>query len=175
MHVKMIKSLYCVLTQLCLVSAFSRLGAQSTFDAYRPGTINQTIQLRDSSIRATPANQLPTWIMPGNQFPTRAVVTYIGDSRPIDSIRREIIRRWALSFLRDSSTAGLYSREYLFKEGSTTFWLPVQDRVASFFPRELEPGRAVTLYVAWLGAHYAGRDITWAFVVNEFHADTTSR
>jgi len=81
--------------------------------------------------------------MPGNQFPTRAVVTYTGDSRPIDSIRREIIRRWALSFLRDSSIAGLYSREYLFKEGDTAFWLPVQDKVASFFPRELQHGRPV--------------------------------
>jgi hypothetical protein len=71
--------------------------------------------------------------------------------------------------------AALFSREYLFQEGQQEFWLPVQDKVASFFPRELHPGRTVTLYVAWLGAYYAGGDITWAFVVNEFDADTGAR
>ena len=166
--------LRCVVSGLCLAGPLN-LQAQSSWDAYRPGTIGHIIELRDSSIHATPTNQLPTWIMPGNQFPTRAVVMYTGDSRPIDETRREIIRRWALSFGRDSSIAALYSREFLFKEGQQEFWLPVQDKVASFFPRELQPGRAVTLYVAWLGAYYAGRDITWAFVVNEFDADTTAR
>ena len=44
----------------------------------------------------------------------------------------------------------------------------VQDTVASFFPRELHPGQSVNVYVSWLGAYYEGRDITWAFIVNEF-------
>jgi hypothetical protein len=80
-----------------------------------------------------------------------------------------------LSYLRDSSIAALFSREYLFQEGKQELWLPVQDKVASFFPRELHQGQAVTLYVAWLGAYYAGGEITWAFVVNDFAADSTPR
>ena len=165
-----------VLSWLSLGGACIRsLQAQSTWDAYRPGTINQIIQRKDSSIRATPPNELPSWEMPGNQFPTRAIVRYRGDSRPIDPIRREIIRNWTFSFLHDSSIARLYSREYLFQEGEQELWLPVQDKVASFFPRELHQGQAVTLYVVWLGAYYAGRDITWAFAVNEFSADSTAR
>src|SRR5213592_2248589 len=117
----------------------------------------------------------PTWVLPGNQFPTRAQVTYRGDSHPIDSTRREIVRRWGLSYLRDSSIAATYHREYLFQEGRHALWLPVQDKVASFFPRELQSGQTVTLYVLWLGAHYAGGDVTWAFVVTEFDTDTTKR
>lgn len=159
---------------LCLMSPLS-VQAQSSWDAYRPGSIRQVVALQDSSIRATPRNELPTWITPGNQFPTRAVMTYTGESRPIDRTRRQIIRLWALSFRRDSSIPELFSREFRFKEGQREFWLPVQDSVATYFPRELQPGRAVTVYVTWLGAYYAGGDITWAFVVNEFDADTTAR
>jgi len=156
-------------------SRFCPLTAQSNWDRYRPGTITAVMDLHDSTIRATPANMLPTWVLPGNQFPTRAQVTYRGDSHPVDSTRREVVRRWGLSYLRDSSIAGPYHREYLFQEGEHLLWLPVQDKVASFFPRELHPGQTVALYVLWLGAHYAGGDITWAFVVTEFDADTTQR
>jgi hypothetical protein len=156
-------------------SLFRALTAQGNWDRYRPGTITAIVELHDSTIRATPSNLLPTWVLPGNQFPTRAQVTYRGDSHPIDSTRREIVRRWGLSYLRDSSIAATYHREYLFQEGEHAFWLPVQDKVASFFPRELQSGKTVTLYVLWLGAHYAGGDITWAFVVTEFDAGTTKR
>ena len=158
-----------------LLIAESPLSAQSNWDRYRPGTITAIIQLHDSTIRATPSNMLPTWIMPGDQSPTRARLIYRGDSRLVDSIRLEIVRRWGKSFLRDTSIAAPYRREYLFQEGPQLFWLPVQEKVASFFPRELHAGQPVTLYVLWLGAHYAGGDITWALVVTEFDADTTTR
>ena len=158
-----------------LLVAGSPLTAQSNWDRYRPGTIAALIQLHDSTIRATPSNMLPTWIMPGEQFPTRARLIYRGDSRPVDSIRLEIVRRWGKSFLRDTSIAAPYRREYLFQEDQQLFWLPVQDKVASFFPRELHAGQPVTLYVLWLGAYYAGGEITWALVVTEFNADTTAR
>ena len=68
-----------------------------------------------------------------------------------------------------------FHREYLFKEGERLMWLPVQDSVASYFPRELHKGQPVSLYVIWAGAHYAGKEITWAFLVNEFKAETAAR
>src|SRR6266571_1696782 len=84
-------------------SLFGTLPAQGNWDRYRPGTITAIVELHDSTIRATRSNLLPTWVLPGNQFPTRAQVTYRGDSHPIDSTRREIVRRWGLSYLHDSS------------------------------------------------------------------------
>ena len=68
-----------------------------------------------------------------------------------------------------------FRREYLFQEGQTLLWLPVQDTVASYFPRELHTGQEIALYVLWLGAYYAGDDITWAFVVTEFDAGSAKR
>src|SRR3989442_15447907 len=156
---------------LLLVGAPIDIGqAQSTWGRYKPGTIRGVIQENDSSIRANSSGKLPSLVVTGNQFPTLAHVTYRGDSRPVDSIRAEIVRRWGVSFLRDASIARAFHREYLFQEGQRSLWLPVQDTVASYFARELKPGEDGTLYVLWLGAYYAGHDITRAFIVTEFKA-----
>ena len=79
------------------------------------------------------------------------------------------------AFLQDSSIAGDFHREYLFQEGKQLLWLPVQDRVASYFARELRPGQPVKLYVMLLGGYYDSGEITWAFIVNEFSAESVLR
>src|SRR2546428_13094407 len=149
--------------------------AQSTWDRYKPGTISGVIQQNDSTIRANSVGKLPTWVVTGNQFPTLTRVVYRGDRRPVDSIRAEIVRRWGVSFLRDSSMARRFRREYLFQEGQTLLWLPVQDTVASYFPRELHTGQEIALYVLWLGAHYPGPDPPGASLVTQFVSRSPTR
>jgi hypothetical protein len=160
---------------LCILGAISLGGstqiawAQTTWDRYQPGTLSAIIKAQDSTIRAEAAgDKNPSYHFSGDQFPTRARVTYRGESRPVDSMRREVVRRWGLAFHRDSSIANDFHREYLFQEGQESLWLPVQDTVASFFARELKSGQPVTLYVMWLGAYYHEGTIEWAFIVNEF-------
>ena len=160
----------CVIGALHLGAPTHVAAAQTSWDRYKPGTLSAVMEQHDSSIRASSVARLPSWVVTGNQFPTLARVTYRGDSRPVDSTRVEIVRRWGVSFLRDASIARAFHREYLFQEGQRSLWLPVQDTVASYFARELKPGADVTLYVLWLGAYYAGHDITWAFIVTEFKA-----
>lgn len=160
---------------LCILGAISLGGstriawAQSTWDRYQPGTLSAVIKAQDSTIRAEVAGaKNASFHFSGDQFPTRARVIYKGESRPVDSMRLEVVRRWGLAFHRDSSIASDFHREYLFQEGRELLWLPVQDTVASFFARELKPGQPVTLYVMWLGAYYREGTILWAFIVNEF-------
>ena len=76
-----------------------------------------------------------------------------------------------MSYMRDSSIAADFHREYLFQEGEKLLWLPVQDTVATFFPKELRRGQPVSLYVMLIGGYYADGVITWAFIVNEFKAE----
>jgi hypothetical protein len=133
------------------------------------------MQLHDSTIRADHVANIPSVIISGDDFPTLARVVFRGDSRPVNPRRIEIVRRWGLAILRDSSIVNDFHREYLFQEGETLLWLPVQDTVASFFARELRPGQTVTLYVSWFGAYYEGEDITWTFVVNEFKVEPIVR
>src|SRR5258705_7174264 len=150
--------------------------AQKNWSRYTPGTLGAVIEQHDSSIRADHAGKKgPALVVSGDDFPTLARVTYRGDSRPLDPKRREVLREWSLAFLRDTSAVTDFHREYLFQEGKRAMWLPVQDTVASYFARELRPGQPVTLYVIWAGAHYAGKDITWTFLVNEFKAESAGK
>jgi hypothetical protein len=149
------------------VSAAQAARAQSSWDRYKPGTIASIIEQHDSTIRATWEGK-PSEHFSGYDFPTLASVIYLGPSRPVSPHRLDIVRSWFKTVARDTSFARDFHREYLFQEGDQRMWLPVQDTVASFFPRELHPGQPVKLYVCWLGAYYEGRDITWAFIVNEF-------
>ena len=159
---------------LCILGAISLGGstqvawAQTMWDRYQPGTLSAITQAHDSTIRADAAGKNPSFHFSGDQFPTKARVIYKGESRAVDSMRLEVVRRWGTAFRRDSSIANDFHREYLFQEGRELLWLPVQDTVASFFARELKPGQPVTLYVMWLGAYYREGTIEWAFIVNEF-------
>jgi hypothetical protein len=140
------------------------------WEHYQPGTIGAVIEEQGSIIRADTVH-LPGFVMSGKRFPTLARVTYCGNSRPIGKVRRDVLRWWGLTFYKDTSVVLEFRREYLFREGSQLHWLPVQDTVASFFPRELQPGQQVSLYVSWAGAyHHTRKDITWTFLVNEFQA-----
>jgi hypothetical protein len=160
---------FCILGALSLGDTTQVAWAQTTWDRYQPGTLSAIIKAQDSTIRAEAAgDKNPSFHFSGDQFPTRARVIYKGESRPVDSMRLEVVRRWGLAFHRDSSIANDFHREYLFQEGRKPLWLPVQDTVASFFARELKPGQPVTLYVMWLGAYYREGNIQWAFIVNEF-------
>ena len=164
-----------VFLTLLFLAPLHAVPAQSSWARYKPGTLAAIMEQHDSVIRASWNGKNPSEHFSGYDFPTIATVIYEGSARPIDPDRLSIVRSWAKTFKRDSTIAQDFHREYLFREGKQLLWLPVQDTVASFFAKELHPGQSVKLYVMWLGAYYAGQGITWAFVVNEFEADTTKQ
>jgi hypothetical protein len=160
---------------LLLVARTSAARAQSSWDRYKPGTLASIMAAHDSTIRAGWDGRKPSEHFSGDNYPTIATAIYLGQSRPIDQNRLTIIRIWGKSFMRDTSIANDFHREYLFQEGKLRIWLPVQDTVASFFPRELRVGQPVKLFVSWLGAYYEGREVTWAFIVNEFNSGAAKK
>ena len=172
-----VRLLACSCTIVLLSLPLNAADGQARWDRYEAGTLTAIIRAQGPIILAN-ESLVPTKSSPkhpgyhysGEDYPTRALVVYKGDSRPLDPNRREILRGWGLAFQRDSTVADNFTREYLFQEGDQALWLPVQDTVASYFQKELKPGQLVTLYAMFLGAYYAGRDITWAFIVNEFEA-----
>jgi hypothetical protein len=160
-----------ILGVLILGAPIESAYAQINYVRYRPGTIAAIMQLHDSAIRADDPEKHPALIVSGDDFPTLTRVVYVGDSRALSARRVDIVKHWGLTFRRDSTIVNNFHREYLFQEGKQLLWLPVQDTVASYFARELHPGQTVRLYVVWFGAYYAGDDITWTFIVNEFEAE----
>jgi hypothetical protein len=145
--------------------------AQINWGRYKPATIAAVMQLHDSTIRADYVPNHPGLIVSGDDFATLTRVVYRGESRPLNPRRVDIVKEWGLTFRRDSTIVKNFHREYLFQEGKQLLWLPVQDAVASYFASELHPGQTVALYVVWFGAYYAGEDITWTFIVNDFKAE----
>ena len=152
--------------------------AQSSWDRYKPGTLTAATNAADSMIRKARIevnDKGPSSHFLGDKPAILATVIYKGDSRPINPIRHQLIAEWGLSFVRDSSIAADFHREYLFQEGDKLLWLPVQDTVATFFPKELRPGQPVSLYVMLIAGYYADGVITWAPIVNEFKAGPIAR
>ena len=139
------------------------------WEAYGPGQIADVVEENLTSVLQTD-HGTPYWTISGNSFPRRATLQYMGESRPIGEIRREVIRRWAKAFRRPELMVDMFDREYLFRENGVDYWMPVQTKVAAYFDDELTVGGPVELFVAWLGAHDAGEGVTWVFIVNEFTA-----
>ena len=170
---------------IALASALTDVAsAQSTWDRYKPGSLSAVMDDADSTIRRSirevessthVSDKKPSEHFTGNQYPTLATVIYMARSRAIDPNRLDLISAWGRSFMRDSAMAKDFHREYLFQEGKTLLWLPVQDTVASFFPKELHQGQPVNLYVMLLGGYYDAGKITWAFIVNEFNTQPVAR
>jgi len=172
---------------IALATGFTRSArAQNTWDRYQPGTLSDVVRDADSTIRKAmhevdsasrgkADNKTPSEHFLGTQYPTLAALVYTGQSRPITPIPQSLISAWGRSFMRDSSMAADFHREYLFKEGTTSFWLPVQDTVATFFPKELHPGQQVNLYVMLLAGYYDAGKFTWGFIVIEFNASPVAR
>ena len=158
-----------IVVLLLALSARSAV-AQSDWDRYKPGTLAAVIAEINATIRESLIDKRPSDHFVGSEYSILATVIYKGESRPIDRNRRQLIARWGLSYKRDSSLVADFQREYLFQEGTKLFWLPVQDTVASFFPKELRPGDRVRVFVMLLGGHFENDKITWAFIVNEFAA-----
>ena len=64
--------------------------------------------------------------------------------------------------------AKAFTRAYLFKADGQDHWLPVQNGVSEFFPKELKDGDAVTLYLLESGGTKKGSRWTWTYLVEDF-------
>jgi hypothetical protein len=102
----------------------------------------------------------------GNNARSRA--TFTGQWRPLDGRKQAFIVAFASTSEGNSSYAGLYQREYLFRAGGKDFWLPVQTQVAGYFATELASGTPVTLYLRNAGGYRSAKDWDWVFLVEEF-------
>jgi hypothetical protein len=97
-------------------------------------------------------------------------VTYRGSRRPIDELTAKFLRSFQTAIQAPGHWAELYEEEYLFVDGKTEYWLPVQKAVAAHFSKELQPGEAVDLYVVSAGGVLTANGWKWVLAVQEFQA-----
>lgn len=101
-------------------------------------------------------------------FPTRAKVKYLGQSRLVSSLRKELIKKWLQSTNKDEKILKIYRNEYLFMDGSTEYWIPVQKIWEDPFKKEIKDGDEVFIYVVFCGSRTMNKVTDHLFLVCEF-------
>ncbi|MDX6710135.1 MAG: hypothetical protein QOH96_1151, partial [Blastocatellia bacterium] len=136
------------------------------YEDYVPRTIRQIIQ-EHSDLKILSKNNL-SMLLTGDTFSSRVKAVYTGQSRKISPEKKQHLDMLVTSFNVDQKIIDQYGTEFLFLEGTTEHWLPVQARLIPMFGKELKKGEQVTLYTEWVGAKKIGGKWEWIFMVHEF-------
>ena len=109
-------------------------------------------------------------ILSGRSYPSRVVMIHTGQQRDLSPAAKRIIHGYATSFLHDSTFGRRFTHEYLFREGTTDWWIPIQTVLEEPLQNEVPVGSRVTLLTRWAGTERIDNRLTWVFVANEFEA-----
>ncbi|MCA1566264.1 MAG: hypothetical protein LC803_11625 [Acidobacteria bacterium] len=108
-------------------------------------------------------------ILHGDVLPSRVRVTYKGSTRPLPTIRKDVLQQWAQRFAGSPEHyTAPYQTEVLFTEDGVEHWLAVKKNLISQFGKELKRGEAVDLFVIRLGGVRAGRGWEEVVLVESF-------
>ena len=97
----------------------------------------------------------------------RAEAAYTGRSRALDADELVFIGYWLKSVSRPD-VISQFTTSYLFTAGDKEYWLPVEEPVAAFFPKELKLGDSIELYLAEIGGTHPKDGWAWLPLVEEF-------
>lgn len=153
---------------LAIVSLFVSAANSQDFDysKYKPRTLSELAELNPAPPDVASAKKVA--IVSGDWFSSQVRLKYTGTSRAISLEHREILSNWQTSFRVPAETAAMFQKEFLFKECDREYWLPVQQQVTAFFPKELKEGDMVTLYLIFAGGLRISGKTDYLFLVNEF-------
>ena len=153
-----------VLVLLLLVT--SSLAQDFDFSKFKPRTLSELKELNPGPAKASTEKKLA--YLSGDPFYSQVRVKYIGTSRPISPTGREILKNWQTAHAIPAEIVNLFEKEFLFKECDTEYWLPVQQKVSTFFAKELKEGDMITIYAVLAGGLRTAGKMELLFLVNEF-------
>jgi len=144
--------------------ALVTVNAQEDWDKYKPRTLDEIVNQHSKLAPAAKG-----FLFTGDLFPSRVKVLYTAQQRPLNKERKYFISQFFKS-VNHAELADLFISEFLFKEGSVQYWLPVQEQLIEHFKRELKSGDKAVLFVNWIGAYNRNGKVDWIFLVNEFES-----
>ncbi len=148
---------------------FTNLAAYSQgfpWELYKPRTFTEIIKLNaDVEERKYEQKQIA---LNADSLPSQVRVAYTGQSRPISSVRKELIKMWVGTFGVKPDISGLLETELLFIECNNEYWLPVQKQVIPHLERKLKAGEMVSIFIIRVGGEKSSDRWDWLFIVNEF-------
>jgi hypothetical protein len=141
-----------------------RAQERSSWDDYIPRTLQSVIDQHAESARNTDS------LYTGDNFPSRATVTYTGQKRALPAKRAEFLGTYFTKVLHQPQLAAYFKSEILVREGARELWVPIQESLLPSLSSEVAAGGQVTVLAIWLGAFRQGKSVEWVFAINEFEA-----
>ena len=134
------------------------------WEIFKPRTLKEVISITTKAVRPD-----DSMFLAQNQLESKVEVVFTGKSRPIPKARQTFIGMWFGMLRSDQKEmAGLYEREYLYKEGDAEYWLPTSKPITKYFDKELKPGDKMDLYLISIGAYRGEGEIDCVLLVEEF-------
>ena len=140
------------------------LAQEFPWEIFKPRTLKEVVSITTKAVRPD-----DSMFLAQNQLESKVGVIFTGKSRPISKARQTFIGMWFGMLRSDQKEmAGLYDREYLYKEGDAEYWLPTSRPITKYFDKELKPGDKMDLYLISIGAYRGDGEIDCVLLVEEF-------
>jgi len=140
------------------------------YDQFERTTLAAITKPWDDSVRLEPPpTKSGSGIIEGPIFRKLVRANYAGQHRPTDSAVIDFMVGYEKAHHLETQ-AELYKESYLFRDGGSDYWLPVQNQVAGYFEKELKTGASVDLYLVATGGFQRENGWTWVLPVEEFEA-----
>lgn len=96
-------------------------------------------------------------------------VTYLGRHRPIPDERRRFLEAYFERSLKRPEWSALYKEEILCSQGSTAYWLPIQNALLGYLLEEIKAPGEIVVDIRLLGAYRAqNQELVNVFIIAEF-------
>jgi hypothetical protein len=148
-----------LLLTLLIISAQPSLGGNFNYDSYK------TAQLADVVAGMNIDLNVNYWFDAAHpKYHTLA--TFTGNTRALPPSVKAYIEKWVKTMGHPPTYHEMFQREIEVRQGSSTYWLPIQQQLVAPFAQEVRAGSKVHLYVLLMGAI----NHTPVFAVSEFNA-----
>lgn len=140
------------------------LAQEFPWDIFKRRTLEEVMSITTKAFRSD-----DSMFLANDQLESKVEVVFTGKYRPISDARKTFISTW-FGMLRteQKEMAGLYEREYLYREGEKEYWLPTSTPITKYFEKELKPGDKMDLYLISIGAYRSKGEIDCVLLVEEF-------
>lgn len=141
------------------------------WEIFKPRTLKEVLSITTKAVRPD-----DSMFLAQSQLESKVEVVFTGKSRPIIEARKNFIYTWFGMLRADQKEyAGLYEREYLYKEGESEHWLPTSTPITKYFDKELKPGDKMDLYLISIGAYRSAGEVDCVLLVEEFQKKAASQ
>jgi len=133
---------------LALALTFTAAAAADDFDhaSYKPAELAEVVAGMEIDPRVN-------YWLDASHAKYRAVVTYTGAIRPIDTSVKQLITYWAKALQHPESLPAVFNHEVEVTQAGQTYWMPIQDVLVEPWKAEMSAGTEAEVYLLLMGAY----------------------